>query len=113
VYSDVVPIDLRAAFRILHAEDEQSPGAQSMPVYEYYCPPCNETFMKLRPMSASAEPYEHDCGTVAQKVLTSAVVSIAGKYAEIEAAEAMPAGGGCACGRGSCGCGGGGMDALN
>ena len=84
-----------------------------MPLYEYYCRPCNEKFTKLRPMSAAAEPYECDCGEVAQKVLTTAMVSVAGQFSEIEAAEAMPTGGGCACGRGSCGCGGGGMGALN
>lgn len=83
-----------------------------MPMYEYYCRPCNEKFTKLRPMSAASEPYECECGAVAQKVLTAAVVSIAGQYSEMEAAEAMPTGGGCACGRGSCGCGGG-MGALN
>ena len=83
-----------------------------MPMYEYYCRSCNEKFTKLRPMSAAAEPYECDCGQVAQKVLTAAVVSIAGQSSEMEVAEAMPTGGGCACGRGSCGCGGG-MGALN
>ncbi len=84
-----------------------------MPMYEYYCRPCNEKFTKRRPMSASAEPFEHDCGSVAQKVLTAAVVTVAGEFSDIEAAEAMPTGGGCACGRGSCGCGAGGMGALN
>ncbi len=83
-----------------------------MPIYEYYCRSCNEKFTKLRPMSAAAEPYAHHCGQVAQKVLTAAMVTIAGQHAELEAAEAMPSGGGCACGRGSCGCGGG-MGALN
>ncbi len=83
-----------------------------MPMYEYYCRPCNEKFVKLRPMSAAADPFEHNCGNVAQKVLTAAMVSVAGEFADLEAAEAMPSGGGCACGRGSCGCGGG-MGALN
>ena len=84
-----------------------------MPMYEYYCRPCNEKFTKRRPMSAASEAFEHDCGVVAQKVLTAAVVTVAGAFSEIEAAEAMPAGGGCACGRGSCGCGAGGMGELN
>ncbi len=83
-----------------------------MPMYEYYCRPCNEQFTRLRPMSAAAEPFEHDCGRVAQKVLTAAVVTVAGQFADREAAESAPVGGGCACGRGSCGCGGG-MGALN
>ena len=79
-----------------------------MPIYEYYCRACNEKFTKLRPMSAASEPYECHCGETAQKVLTAAVVTVAGQYADAEAAEAMPTGGGCACGRGSCGCGAGG-----
>ncbi len=82
-----------------------------MPMYEYYCRSCNEQFTRLRPMSTASEPYEHDCGNVAQKVLTTAVVTVAGQFAEMEAAEPVPVGGGCACGRGSCGCGG--MGALN
>ena len=57
-------------------------------MYEYYCRPCNEKFTKRRPMSASAEPFEHDCGSVAQKVLTAAVVTVAGEFSDIEAAEA-------------------------
>lgn len=84
-----------------------------MPMYEYYCRPCNEKFTRLRPMTAAAEAFEHDCGSVAQKVLTAAVVTGSGDFSDIEAAEAMPTGGGCACGRGSCGCGAGGMGALN
>ena len=86
-----------------------------MPMYEYYCRSCNEQFTKRRPMSAAAKPYEHDCGQVADKVLTAAMVTVAGQHADAEAAEAMPTGGGCACGRGSCGCGagGGGMGGLN
>ena len=82
-----------------------------MPMYEYYCRPCNEKFTKLRPMSQAAEPYECHCGSMAQKVLTAAVVTVAGQYSDVEAAEAIPTGG-CACGRGSCGCGGG-MGELN
>ena len=86
-----------------------------MPMYEYYCRPCNEKFTKRRPMKAASESFEHACGHVAQKVLTAAMVSVAGEFSDFEAAEAMPSGGGCACGRGSCGCGagGGGMGALN
>lgn len=79
-----------------------------MPMYEYYCRPCNTKFTKLRPMSAASKSLEHDCGQQAQKVLTAAVIAVAGQYSGMEAAESAPTGGGCACGRGSCGCGGGG-----
>ncbi len=83
-----------------------------MPIYEYYCRACNEKFTKLRPMSAAGESCECHCGKVAQKVLTAAVVTVAGQSSEIDLAEQAPTGGGCACGRGSCGCGGG-AGALN
>ena len=87
-----------------------------MPIYEYYCSACNEKFSQRRPMSAASEPAEcAACGAVAQKVLTAAMVTVAGRSAEAAmdtAAAEMSAGGGCACGRGGCGCGGG-MGGLN
>lgn len=76
-----------------------------MPMYEYYCRTCNEKFTQRRPMSAASQDSECAAGHTATKVLTAAMVSVAGQY---DAAEAMPMGGGCACGRGSCGCGAGG-----
>ena len=79
-----------------------------MPMYEYYCRTCNEKFTQRRPMAAASEDSECAAGHTATKVLTAAMVSVAGEYSAEEAAEAMPTGGGCACGRGSCGCGAGG-----
>ena len=84
-----------------------------MPMYEYYCRTCNEKFTKLRPITEAAEPWDCHCGEVAQKVLTAAVVAHSGRFDELEAAESMPSGGGCACGRNSCGCGSGGHGGLN
>lgn len=77
-----------------------------MPIYEYYCRTCNEKFTQRRPMSAASENSECGEGHAAVKVLTAAMVSVAGEYSDEEAAP--PTGGGCACGRGSCGCGAGG-----
>ena len=79
-----------------------------MPMYEYYCRTCNQKFTQRRPMTAAAANSECASGHTATKVLTTAVISVAGEYSAEEAAEAMPTGGGCACGRGSCGCGAGG-----
>lgn len=79
-----------------------------MPMYEYYCRTCNEKFTQRRPMSAASQDSECAIGHPATKVLTAAMVSVAGEYDAEAAAEAMPMGGGCACGRGSCGCGAGG-----
>ena len=79
-----------------------------MPMYEYYCRTCNQKFTQRRPMTAAAADSECASGHTATKVLTTPVISVAGEYSAEEAAEAMPTGGGCACGRGSCGCGAGG-----
>ena len=80
-----------------------------MPLYEYYCRTCNEKFTQRRPMTAAADDSECGDGHRAVKVLTAAMVSVAGEFSAEEAAESAPAmGGGCACGRGSCGCGAGG-----
>ena len=83
-----------------------------MPLYEYYCRTCNDSFTQLRPMSAAAEGSECELGHRAEKVLTAAMVAGAGEGAPgIEGLDdAMPMGGGCACGRGSCGCGAGGLN---
>lgn len=82
-----------------------------MPLYEYYCRTCNDSFTQLRPMSAAAEGSECELGHRAEKVLTAAVVAAAEGAPGLEGLDdAMPMGGGCACGRGSCGCGAGGLN---
>ncbi len=72
-----------------------------MPVYEYYCRPCQSKFELLRPMKLSAHtatcPAGHQGAT-----RTLSVFAALGTGMQDEPASF---GGGCACG-GACSCGG-------
>ena len=81
-----------------------------MPIYEYYCRTCNQSFTQRRPMSDASEGSQCELGHRADKVLTAAMVTVAGQTSPDLDAMPEPSGGGCACGRGSCGCG---ANALN
>jgi putative FmdB family regulatory protein len=73
-----------------------------MPIYEYWCPECRQSFEKLRPMnSKDSEVSCPQCGSGVKKMLS--VVALAGRRGEDMSYPAS--GGGCACG-GACGCGG-------
>ncbi len=42
-----------------------------MPIYEYFCPKCNQEFQLMRPMSKSNEPAPcPNCGTEGQKLIS-------------------------------------------
>jgi putative FmdB family regulatory protein len=70
-----------------------------MPLYEYYCRTCRETFEVLRPMSAASEAVPCAKGHKTERVVS---LVAAGPW---QAGGAQPAsGGGCACG-GNCSCG--------
>lgn len=74
-----------------------------MPIYEYWCPECRDTFEKLRPMnSKDSEVSCPACGSQVKRMVS--VVAIAGRTSE-SSGFASQAGGGCGCG-GNCGCGG-------
>ena len=76
-----------------------------MPLYDYYCRPCNETFTQLRSMTAAGESSTCGRGHRAMKVITvPGAISVGGVATAVEE-EAPASGGGCACGRGACGCG--------
>ena len=75
-----------------------------MPMYEYYCRTCNETFTKRRPRAAAAaESSRCVAGHRAMKLITTAAVLNA--VGEGAGEGPAPTAAGCACGRGSCGCG--------
>ena len=69
-----------------------------MPLYEYRCPTCRQTFELLQPMSRSAE--EATCPR-GHKHAARTVSLIAAPARE---GSPSPAPAGCACGGGACGC---------
>jgi putative FmdB family regulatory protein len=74
-----------------------------MPVYEYYCRDCEQTFELLRPIVKAEDSASCPEGhTGASRTIT--LFATIGRGAEQPFA-AMPVGGGCACGSGGCGCG--------
>lgn len=74
-----------------------------MPLYEYRCRTCDETFERRRSMSEAAEPAECTSGHVDSVRLLSVFASVGGASPSSSAtAPAAPARGG-VCGS-SCGC---------
>jgi putative FmdB family regulatory protein len=76
-----------------------------MPLYEYFCPTCKETFEQLRPAQKADETTTcPSCRQASsQRVLSLFASSIKGEGASAPMPMSMPmAGGGC-CG-GACGC---------
>lgn len=77
-----------------------------MPLYEYFCPTCNDTFEKLRPVQQA--DLATACPTCQQQssqrvlsLVASSVLKTTGSGG-LEAVSSAPVGGGC-CG-GACGC---------
>jgi putative FmdB family regulatory protein len=68
-----------------------------MPIYEYLCSGCAETFEELVPASGAAEVRCPSCGD-------SAVTRLLSSFATARPAGVAVGGGGGCCG-GSCGCG--------
>lgn len=75
-----------------------------MPVYEYRCRTCDDTFELSRPMSQSSDPASCALGHEGAVKLLSRVLVMSGRAeGGPSGAPAMPAGGGGCCG-GGCGC---------
>ncbi|MEX0846295.1 MAG: zinc ribbon domain-containing protein [Ilumatobacteraceae bacterium] len=76
-----------------------------MPLYEYRCRTCDETFERRRPMSDASEPAACGSGHIDSMRLLSVFANVGGSSAasaSASAAPAAPARGG-VCGS-SCGC---------
>lgn len=77
-----------------------------MPIYEYHCPACDDTFELLRPMRSSDEPAMCPRKHAGATRVVSLVASRAWESGAAPSFD-MPAGGGCACSTGgSCACAG-------
>jgi putative FmdB family regulatory protein len=78
-----------------------------VPLYEYRCPECDETFEVRRPMAEASEPVDCPQGHVGSRRLLSMFASVgaasaSGSAGDASSAAPMPSAGGC-CG-GMCGC---------
>lgn len=69
-----------------------------MPIYEYRCDDCEETFELRRPASESGAPATCDAGHPARRVLS--VFASIGASAPNATPAAAPCGPGCACAAG-------------
>jgi putative FmdB family regulatory protein len=75
-----------------------------VPLYEYRCPICDDTFEARRPMAEASDPIECPQGHVGARRLLSVFASVGASSASSsgESTAPRPSGGGC-CG-GMCGC---------
>jgi putative FmdB family regulatory protein len=73
-----------------------------MPVYEYRCRTCDDTFELSRPMSQSSDPASCPAGHDGAVKLLSRVLVMGGRAPAGSSAGSAMSGGGC-CG-GGCGC---------
>jgi putative FmdB family regulatory protein len=74
-----------------------------VPLYEFRCPTCDETFEARRPMAEASDPIECPQGHVGSRRLLSMFASVGGaSQAPAPSSAPRPSGGGC-CG-GMCGC---------
>ena len=73
-----------------------------MPLYEYRCPTCRQTFELRRRMTESSEAATCPAGHAGAERIISLV---AARAWDGNGAPTPASGGGCACGRGACACG--------
>ncbi|MEK7425975.1 MAG: zinc ribbon domain-containing protein [Actinomycetota bacterium] len=72
-----------------------------MPLYEYRCRTCDETFERRRPMSEASQPAECSAGHVDSMRLLSMFASVGANGSTPTGAPPQPATGGCGS---ACGC---------
>jgi putative FmdB family regulatory protein len=74
-----------------------------VPLYEYRCPICDDTFEARRPMAEASDPIDCPQGHAGSRRLLSMFASVGGAGSSAPAPSApRPSGGGC--GGGMCGC---------
>ena len=73
-----------------------------MPLYDFRCRTCGDTFEVRRPMAGAGDPATCPAGH-RDTVKLMSLVAVGGRAASADSAPAPAAGGGC-CG-GACGCG--------
>jgi putative FmdB family regulatory protein len=73
-----------------------------MPLYEYICPECKDTFEALRPAPEADAPVA--CPTCRQ-LSTQRILSLFARSVKTSLPDTTPVSvGGCGCGSGACGC---------
>ncbi|HEY6531193.1 MAG TPA: zinc ribbon domain-containing protein [Acidimicrobiales bacterium] len=75
-----------------------------MPLYEFRCPICDETFEVRRPMAEASDPVACPQGHEGSRRLLSVFASVGASSAPAPSAAPAPRAGGHGCGSGMCGC---------
>ena len=69
-----MPVVIHACLELIAPNDETRGMLPSMPIYEYFCEPCEKVFEQLKPMSQATVPTPCPaCSTTAERLPPSGV----------------------------------------